>query len=98
MLRRSVRRFGYRVVHAVLPAPVRKAVRSAFGGPSRFDERQASKKEVHARRKQELQRMKLARTEAKTTRRGAKAESAAAKPEAGVSSEPSSELAQGESR
>jgi hypothetical protein len=51
--RRGLRVFGYRLAHAILPGPLRRGVRSAFGGPSQYDEKRAAEKIAHVREKQE---------------------------------------------
>jgi hypothetical protein len=56
--RRSVRRFGYRVVHLILPAPVRTRLRNVLGGPSRRDERRAADKQARVLEKAERARRK----------------------------------------
>ena len=50
-VQRSLRRAVYRMVHAIMPQGARTAARSALGGPSQFDEKQAARKRGVAEKK-----------------------------------------------
>jgi penicillin-binding protein 1A len=75
---RSLRRFVYRMVHATVPEGARTAARSAMGGPSQFDEKQAARKRSVAEkkaadkiRKEEQDRVREATKEARKAARDA---------------------------
>jgi hypothetical protein len=53
-IRRALRRTGYGIVHALLPARVRQAVRMLLGRPNRYEAKLAAKKEARAARKGHL--------------------------------------------
>jgi hypothetical protein len=60
-LRRGMRVTGYKVAHTLLPTPVRRVVRGAFGGPSRYEERQVERKNELKGLKEEWHREKQAK-------------------------------------